>query len=202
MYASALYLDKHFGECEVVRDPQDLKNQKALVLWGGEDISPSIYGQKSVYAHATDKPSQRDALEIALVNRAVDLGMPILGICRGAQLLCALDGGTLWQHVDNHAGWDHKITVRGHTYNTNSYHHQMMRPSKDAEVIGTSLHVLSSVKCSEKEELTGLDPECEIVWFPKLRALGVQGHPEWLPKKHDLNYLTKSLFEEKTNVAL
>ena len=74
-----------------------------LLLIGGGDLNPSRYG-------AADHPKQysvdddRDASEIALLREAVRIGMPVLAICRGAQVVNAAFGGTLVQHVPDRAG--------------------------------------------------------------------------------------------------
>lgn len=202
-FGSACWYDEYFGHTRLVNAPEDLLKVKALILWGGEDISPKIYGESPKYTNASALPSERDALEILLVQEAVRLGKPILGICRGAQLLCALHGGKLWQHVTNHAGRYHFIELKtGQKIETNSLHHQMMRPDKDAEILAQTPVALARKKYSENEvAIDDTTPDPEIVWFPKFRALGVQGHPEYLPLKHELVRLTQQLFEEKTNAV-
>ena len=204
MIGSALFRDNHFGLSKVVQDPDDLKDVRIVVLHGGEDISPSIYGEVPVYTRAGQKPSYRDAEEMAIVTEAVRRGIPILGICRGAQLLCAMHGGHLYQHVSNHAGNHHLVKVDNNIFHTNSYHHQMMIPDKEAVVLGTTLEPLSKLKFRQnpREPEVSTDVEPEIVWFPKFRALGVQGHPEWLPEKHPLNQCISSLLLKYANVEL
>lgn len=119
-----------------------------------------------------------------------------------------MHGGGLWQHVWNHAGRNHtvKVTTKLHTIIglSNSAHHQMMRPDKEAEILGQIETPLSIHKCGQDIHfpVKTEDPEPEIVWFPKFRALGVQGHPEWLDKSEFLNQITHQLFKEKTNVSL
>ena len=75
----------------------------ALVLTGGKDVDPARYGEAP---HATtDAPRlDRDAWEAELAAAAIDRGMPILGICRGLQLLNVLRGGTLHQHLPEVVG--------------------------------------------------------------------------------------------------
>lgn len=202
--ASAWYGNNYFGYAPTVREPEELKGKKLLILWGGEDISPVMYGQKVGKAFSNNWMSARDAEESSMIDEAVRLGIPILGICRGAQMLCAKDGGTLWQHVNNHAGSYHPILVKGTIDGfTNSAHHQMMRPTKDAEVLGISNGILSPLKWSDKPDPEEPeDDEPEIVYFPKLNALGVQGHPEWLSEKSFLTIMTKELVKEKLGVDL
>lgn len=201
--ASAIYFDqdtKHISQmlamnAVLVTDPEDLKPDHLLTLWGGEDISPSLYGQKNVMSHADDKPSERDKREWALAERAVEMGVPILGICRGAQLVCALLGGKLWQHVDNHESKPHPLIYKGGYYETNSYHHQMMIPTDDMEILGYAYN-RSKIKWGE-EAVADDSEEPEIVWCPRDNALLIQGHPEWTNVGHDLYNLTKQLVKEK-----
>lgn len=69
-----------------------------LVLTGGADVSPSSYGESPLRPEwSGDAP--RDAYEIALVRAAIALGKPVLGICRGAQLINVAFGGTLYQDI-------------------------------------------------------------------------------------------------------
>ena len=185
-----------------VTSPDELKGADLLVLWGGEDISPSIYGQMVSKAYATSKLSRRDEMELNLINAAVQLEVPILGFCRGAQMLCAFGGGKLWQDVIGHHG-THQIVYKEKLYTTNSIHHQMMIPTDDMVVLAVAEDVRSPYKYGEETvPVECKDPEPEIVYFPKLKALGIQGHPEWLGAESDLVKLTRELTKEYLNVAL
>ncbi len=66
-----------------------------LVLSGGPDIEPEWYGQPEKRDQCLGFDSARDALEMAITKAAVELNMPVLGICRGAQVLNVAFGGTL-----------------------------------------------------------------------------------------------------------
>jgi len=69
-----------------------------LVLTGGSDINPSRYGQEAV--PTTGKPDdERDEIEILLTEEALRIGLPVLGICRGMQILNVVHRGTLIQHL-------------------------------------------------------------------------------------------------------
>ena len=70
----------------------------ALLLTGGEDLDPSWYGA-SPSPSLGDVDRERDLFELALFAAARQRGMPILGICRGIQLINVALGGTLWQHL-------------------------------------------------------------------------------------------------------
>ena len=74
-----------------------------LVLTGGADIDPAFYGQEA-HAETVDTVPERDAFEIALVRAAIERDLPVLGICRGMQLINVARGGTLLQHLPEHFG--------------------------------------------------------------------------------------------------
>ncbi|MFJ7494869.1 gamma-glutamyl-gamma-aminobutyrate hydrolase family protein [Streptomyces sp. NPDC097727] len=74
-----------------------------LVVAGGADVDPGLYGAERDFR--TGPPAQeRDAWELALIGAALESGTPLLGICRGMQLLNVALGGTLTQHLDGHTG--------------------------------------------------------------------------------------------------
>lgn len=209
MFASA-YFPWDWGSnpnkehARTVHSPPELKGAKALVLWGGEDISPALYAQVPYSDNSGPRgPSRRDQCEYNLITAAVQEGIPILGICRGAQLLCAAGGGSLYQHVDGHVGRDHEVVVGDRVYWSNSCHHQMMIPTEDMKVLGHVPKPLSFRKwMDQRSPVEKSDPEPELVYMPKLKALAVQGHPEWLPYSCDYVKLIRDLFGEYFHVEL
>ena len=82
-----------------------LQGLDGLIITGGADINPARYGQEKD-PHTQDSEDLRDALEDTLLGAARALGMPILGICRGAQMLNVHLGGTLHQHLPDVVGHD------------------------------------------------------------------------------------------------
>jgi len=80
-----------------------LEGLDALVITGGYDLDPAAYGQQP--HPTTDQPRiGRDAWELALLQAALDRALPVLGICRGAQVLNVAFGGTLYQHLPDVLG--------------------------------------------------------------------------------------------------
>jgi putative glutamine amidotransferase len=86
-------------QASLVEDPDSvLARIDALVLAGGADIDPSTYGEEP-HAQTLGTSRARDEMELALARRAIERELPVLGICRGMQLLNVACGGSLQQHV-------------------------------------------------------------------------------------------------------
>jgi putative glutamine amidotransferase len=157
-----------------------------LILAGGADIDPSTYAAEPD-PHTVDTKPERDAFELALCRGAVDRDVPVLGICRGMQLLNIALGGTLIQHLPDAYGHgdhrrslgsfdnaDHLVRVQegslGHRaigelcHKTYSHHHQ------GVDVLGEGLVATG---------WSVLDELVEVIELPGKRfVLGVQWHPE------------------------
>ncbi|CAL9597606.1 gamma-glutamyl-gamma-aminobutyrate hydrolase family protein [Streptomyces althioticus] len=147
-----------------------------LVIAGGPDVEPVRYGAEP--DPRTGPPARgRDAWELALIAAALERGVPLLGICRGMQLLNVALGGTLFQHVDGHAevpgvfGRHPVKPVPGTRYadavpeeaSVPTYHHQAV------DRLGTGL-----IPSAYAEDGT-----VEAVELPAPAwVLGVQWHPE------------------------
>lgn len=151
-----------------------------VVFTGGADISPSLYGHKE--SRQTWCTARRDVYEVMAFRRARKHDLPIAGICRGAQFLCAMAGGTLFQHVTGHTGRNHTMmTWDGRVIHVTSTHHQMQNPPRDAEVLGWSEKRLSSCYIGpDDEEVEPPDREYECVHYPNIKAVGMQYHPEMM----------------------
>jgi len=193
---------KHCDANEVLKvsaDPTDLDTDSVLLLWGGGDISPSLYNAApSRRGYGSVEPNRRDRIEWALLQRAIEIGIPIVGVCRGAQMLCAAAGGKLIQHLDNHAGANHEIiTVDGEVMQVNSLHHQMMYPWEvDHRLLAWSKEKLSNEYHDEDKILNEIPCEPELVVFPKIKGIAAQWHPEAMHSTTPASqYLLKTIKE-------
>lgn len=189
--------------------PSTFDDADIIVLPGGADISPSFYNQKAgKYTRAYKEYDDRDC---DLLMRAIKAKKFIVGICRGAQLACAIAGGKLIQHVGGHAGRGHHIIdIYKKTIYVNSLHHQMMfpydLPKEDYKLIAWSQDIGS---CYWGEDDKPIIPEIEqkifkepeIVYFNKINTLAYQMHPEMENNREVLDYhndiLHKSFKEYK-----
>jgi putative glutamine amidotransferase len=97
---------------QITEDPeQALDLIDGLILAGGADIDPASYGQ-SPHPETVSTVPERDAFEIALARGVIERDMPLLGICRGMQLINVACGGTLLQHLpDRYGHHEHRRVV-------------------------------------------------------------------------------------------
>jgi putative glutamine amidotransferase len=174
--------DAHLAEAP--DDVLDLLD--GLILAGGADIDPSFYGAEP-HAQTLGTVPERDTFEIALARRALDRDLPLLGICRGMQLMNVAAGGTLDQHVPDSQGHeDHRRTPGSFA---DADHDVRLEPGSLAaraageEIHGTKSHHHQGIdRPGEGLQVTGwavVDDLPEALEAPDRRfALGVQWHPE------------------------
>jgi len=192
---SALYGDagpferiKTVSDFDVVDMPSQLTKNDILLLHGGEDISPALYNHPVHHTTgATLQPSRRDRMEWALLQQAIKLDIPIIGICRGAQMLCAAAGGYLIQHI-NHPSYHTVCTFDGEEVTTNSCHHQMQYPfDVEHEMLMWIEKPLSEYHYVGDGRSITIPVEPEAVYYPKIKGFAPQWHPEWLSDNHPAN---------------
>lgn len=173
--------DGHTGAPDEMLDLLD-----GLILAGGADVDPAAYGQEP-HPETKGTVPRRDAFEIALTRRALDRDIPVLGICRGMQLLNVACGGTLLQHLPELFGHEDHRRVSG-TFDNSDHDVRLADGSLAAQVAGETLHGTKSHHHQGVDDLgeglvvTGwsvMDELPEAIELPDRRfTLGVQWHPE------------------------
>ena len=155
-----------------------------IIIAGGEDVDPRLYGQAPAPLTGPVDPI-RDAFELGLIRAGLAHGIPVLGVCRGLQLINVALGGTLIQHLESGTGESHgsyayprahrvhDIAIErgsqmhgiyGDTVRTNSFHHQAVdAPGDGVAVVGRAA-----------------DGVVEAIEAPDRNIVGVQWHPETL----------------------
>lgn len=151
-----------------------------LILTGGKDVEPSMYGETTPHPSVRCDP-ERDEMELRILRAFLSASKPVLGICRGLQLLNVFLGGTLWQHLPEDVGEHHESgavhpvalapdsvvgTLFGSRILVNSYHHQGVRTL--AEDLRATAHAVV-----DREKTT-----VEAFEHVNGKILAVQWHPE------------------------
>ena len=157
-----------------------------VLFTGGEDVTPSLYGEKNV---ASGNSPDRDAREIAAFSEAISQGKNLLGICRGSQFLTVMSGHSLWQDVDRHAigGTHAAFTPEGEKVDVTSTHHQMMRLDGPTpyQLLLSASRTTRKVGANDVEVNSLVEGrDIEAVFYPKTKAFAFQPHPEMVNKEH------------------
>jgi len=190
-------------------DPEDAQDPgevldllDALIITGGPDIDPSAYGQDT-HPKTTPGRKERDEYEVALVLAAVERDLPLLGICRGVQIINVAYGGSLEQHLPDVLGHEEHLFPPG----VFTDHEVRLQPgSLAARAAGAQKLVVKShhhqgMKVLGKGLLaTGWAAEDQIV-----EALEDPGHRFllgilWHPEEDGNSKLIKILVEEATRI--
>lgn len=156
---------------------------RGIIIGGGDNIEPTHYG--AVGDGLAEYDIERDRFEIEVLRRALDTNVPVLGICRGAQLINVVMGGTLYQDLR---------PLRRRTPNRNSAF-----PVKDAHLVAgsfleacmdtrrarvNSLHHQAVERVAEQLRVCARDSDGFIQGIERPAhpfLVGVQWHPEYLP---------------------
>lgn len=162
------------AEVVASRDDSQAHECSALILPGGGDVNPILYGAEMNGSYKPD--DARDNAEMRVIARFLAMDRPILGICRGLQILNVAFGGTLKQHIEGHNQLPQRIdrthmttaddpfltSLYGEKFSVNSAHHQVV----DRLGVG-----LQAIQWSEEGYIEAFR-HCSRPVF------GVQWHPE------------------------
>lgn len=190
---SVLYSDALFicgmTACSHLNGDENLLAERfdGLLLSGGGDISSNLFGMKK-HKKCKTPDFRRDNEEFALIGAFCAKRKPILGICRGIQLINVFFGGDLIQDIPNHNTQKHAIKIMpdnflslkyGNEITVNSYHHQ---------AIGRLARGFSAIAYSK-------DGVIEAIIHNNLPILGIQWHPERM-----INGLCMDTDEDQTDI--
>ncbi len=168
-----------------------------VITGGGHDVDPALYGEQEVHPTVKLKP-QRTNFEMALAKQALEMDIPILGICGGMQLLNVALGGTLIQHIPDESPdfLNHKQTDPRHhpTHMVKIYEHtRLHRLMRVEELSVNSIHHQAVKDLAPGMKVSAVAPDglIEAIESPKHRfCVGLQWHPEYL-----INTQEKALFK-------
>ena len=157
--------------------PEDAMVCDGLLLPGGGDVDPMYYGQENRGSHLPDP--LRDTVELRLIREFLAAGKPILGICRGAQMLNVAFGGSLHQDIPEHSGLEDADRLHPVRVTAGS---RMAALYGAGEIVVNSSHhqVVDRVGNGLRAVMYSLEGYVECIEHEMLPVMGVQWHPERL----------------------
>lgn len=182
-----VYVERHEHEYEQMFENngyevvKDLGDADIICFTGGSDVQPVMYGHDKHYT-TQDNPKRDD--DCQMIYGSAKKGAFFVGICRGGQFLNVMNGGVMYQHVDNHC-ISHKATnlLTGEELHVSSTHHQMMYPPAHGQVVmeGDKRNTRGVVYAPELGGFVTLEiqQDVEAVWFEDTRCFCFQPHPEY-----------------------
>lgn len=193
-------------------DVSGVENVDGVIIPGGCDISPSTYGEDNRHAHGIDAP--RDDLEFKVAKECLYYDVPLLGICRGHQMITVAGGGRLYQDIDHergNRGLNHRIGGHTHVIRVesgtkvdnlknrqhiivNSYHHQATRtlPSGFSVTARAADGVVEAIESETHQFIVGTQYHPEMLSGRKKSIVG----------KHATRIFNAFIKATKENVAL
>jgi gamma-glutamyl-gamma-aminobutyrate hydrolase PuuD len=186
-----------------VSNVNKLSEADLVIFPGGCDVYPGIYKKKQ--HRTTHYNIDTDVRQVAIMKKTIELGIPMVGICRGAQLMCAIQPkGMLIQDMDHPS--NHTInTFDKELISVNSLHHQMQYPfnmdKSDYRILGWANRISNKYKSEDEKDLD-VPCEPEIVFYPKIKGLAIQHHPEMLTYASKSNRYLRDLLERFMNNSI
>jgi len=168
------------AEVELV-EGESLEGFYGLVLMGGVDVNPALYGETP--GPLTEQPDDdRDKLEYALIAAALDRDLPVLGICRGLQILNVQQGGSLVQHIPGHRVRTDDLGLPAHSVEIAPDTHLAVIAGSKRKWNVNSRHHQAAARLGSGLVVSARDPRdgtIEAIEKPDRRfVVAVQWHPE------------------------
>lgn len=180
-----------------------LERLDGILLSGGGDIHPR-FSPGPLHPFIDETDIERDALELELARLATEQGKPLLGICRGCQVLNVALGGTLYTHLPDQLQGALQHSFPATQRRVRAHNVQIRANSRLAQILGTETLSVNSLHHQGIERVgNGLQPNAwspdglvegiEMSHLPFI--IGVQWHPEWLTDQEPIRRLFRALIE-------
>ena len=183
------------AECSMA---ENLADADLAVFTGGPDVDPAYYGEKPHSSTYVD--DERDYADIAAYMTCLEDGIPMVGVCRGAQFLAVMAGFKLWQDINNHHSdhqmWDNRKKIM--LERVSSVHHQAVIAGPGMEVIGTTGLSTDRWKNNLQSQIANKDHpfmDVEAYYIRETGAFGVQGHPEYKTYNNYAKWFFETIYE-------
>ena len=177
----------------VTMDPERIRelfeSVDGVLLCGGPDIHPNLYGEQIKY-YCGHVNHERDVFELELARLCIEENKPLMGICRGSQVLNVACGGTLYQDINLQGATDFKHADNSESHSPVAHPVNLLTGKFFEQVLGiseleiTSWHHQAVRAPGEGIEIAALCPDgiIEGVYMPSKKCIfGVEWHPEMLP---------------------
>jgi putative glutamine amidotransferase len=181
-----------------------LSHLDGLLFSGGGDIHPHAYSSR-MHARVSEVDRDRDRVELHLLDRAISMRLPFLGICRGFQLINVGLGGSLYEDIlDQHEGALQHQTSQDRPRDHLAHHVKIDADSSLGCILGAaelsvnSMHHQGVRQLAPELRATALAPDGIIEGFEYIGypfGLGVQWHPEWLQAYSPMRALFSAFVE-------
>ena len=167
-----------------------------LILTGGQNVHPQFYGENKTIT-SDDYDVERDEFELALLEEALRQDKPVMGVCRGMQLINVAFGGSLNQHIDNH--W--QGLPFGTSHSIQAQENSTIRRLFGGESRINSVHHQSVKRLASGFRATAFDPRDTTIEAIESsdshRIIGLQWHPEFLVNEEKGNQELFTYFLEE-----
>lgn len=175
-----------YVDCVPFPTVSQIRKYDLICYVGGNDVSPTLYNHqtnsKTYSNRRSDEPNQL-AHRVATEREHC---IPVVGICKGAQQVFVFNGGTLYQHVNNHCETHSAVTTDPEypIIQVTSSHHQMFDLHSidpcEYELLAWCEPRSDRYERETDEDVGGYKVDPEVVYFPDTNQLAVQYHPEWM----------------------